>query len=155
MTMSDVAKVREEIAALIALELGFGDPGQSAAAVQPASVAPHQAPAQSFFTSAQPRSDGHKAYLDIIGDGCVLRADSLINANPTDSLPTNVRKLRAQLVEENALVPQDGCLRLTKDLAFTSLSPASALVKGRSSTGHGDWVRTTDRKRLGEVLLEP
>ncbi len=51
--------------------------------------------------------------------------------------------------------PQDGCLRLTKDLAFTSPSPASALVKGRSSTGHGDWIRTTDRKRLGEVLLEP
>lgn len=51
-------------------------------------------------------------------------------------------------------MPQDGYLRLTKDLAFTSPSPASALVKGRSSTGHGDWIRTTDRKRLGDVLLE-
>ncbi|KQT55026.1 hypothetical protein ASG52_25205 [Methylobacterium sp. Leaf456] len=133
----------------------FEDPGQFAAPVQPASVAPHQASAQSFVTSAQPRSDGHKAYLDMIGDGYVLRADSLINANPTDSLPANVRKLRAQLVAENALVPQDGCLRLTKDIAFTSPSPAFALVKGRSSAGHGDWIRTTDRKRLGDVLLEP
>lgn len=134
----------------------FADPGPSATEpAQPAPVASHQPPAQSFYTSAQPRSDGHKAYLDLIGDGYVLRADSLINANPTDSLPANVRKLRAQLVAENALVPQDGCLRLTKDLAFTSPSPASALVKGRSSTGHGDWIRTTDRKRLGDVLLEP
>ncbi len=74
----------------------FADSGQSAAEpAQPTPVASHQPLAQSFFTSAQPRSDGHKAY------------------------------------------------------------PASALVKGRSSTGHGDWIRTTDRMRLGEVLLEP
>ena len=76
----------------------FEDPGHIATVPpQPASVASHQPLTQSFFTSAQPRSDGHKAYLDMIGDGYVLRADSLINANPTDSLPANVRKLRAQL----------------------------------------------------------
>ncbi|SDA15680.1 protein of unknown function [Methylobacterium sp. UNC378MF] len=109
---------------------------------------------QSFFTSAQPRSDSHKAYLDMLGDGYVLRAGSLISANATDSLPANVGKLREQLLAENALVPHDGCMRLTKDIAFTSPSPASALVKGRSSTGHGDWIRTTDRKRLGDVLRE-
>jgi hypothetical protein len=74
--------------------------------------------------------------------------------SPTDSLPANVAKLRAQLLAEGALVPQDDCLKLTRDIAFPSPSPASALVKGRSSTGHGDWSRTTDRKRLGDVLRE-
>ncbi len=69
-------------------------------------------------------------------------------------MPANVGKLREQLAGENALVPQDGCLRLTKDISFTSPSPASALVKGRSSTGHGDWIRVSDRKRLGDVLRE-
>ncbi|KQP74772.1 hypothetical protein ASF60_23230 [Methylobacterium sp. Leaf113] len=109
---------------------------------------------QSFFTGAQPRSETHKAHLDMVGDGYVLRAGSMISASATDSLPSSVAKLRAQLLAENALVPQDGCLRLTKDIAFTSPSPASALVKGRSSTGHGDWFRTTDRKKLGDVLRE-
>lgn len=109
---------------------------------------------QTFSTSAQPRSETHKAYLDMVGDGYVLRAGSLINATATDSLPANVGKLRAQLLAEHALVQEGECLRLAKDIAFTSPSPASALVKGRSSTGHGDWSRTTDRKRLGDVLRE-
>lgn len=110
--------------------------------------------AQSFFTGAQPRSETHKAHLDMVGDGYVLRAGSLVSATATDSLPSNVARLRAQLLAENALVPQDSFLRLTKDIAFTSPSPASALVKGRSSTGHGDWSRTSDRKKLGDVLRE-
>lgn len=70
------------------------------------------------------------------------------------SLVANVGKLRDQLFSENALAPQDGCLRLTKGIAFASPSPTSALVKGRSSTGHGDCSRTTDHKRLGDVLRE-
>jgi len=118
-------------------------------------VPPVAAPVvQGFVTSAQPRSETLKAYLDLIGDGYILRAGSMVSAAATDSLPANVAKLRAQLLAEKALVPQDGCLQLTKDIAFTSPSPASALVKGRSSTGHGDWARVTDRKRLGDVLRE-
>ncbi len=133
----------------------FEEPGASLTAPTDVPVAPVQPPvAQSFYASAQPRSDTHKAYLDMIGDGYVLRAGSLISPTTTDSLPANVGKLREQLAGENALVPQDGCLRLTKDISFTSPSPASALVKGRSSTGHGDWIRVTDRKRLGDVLRE-
>jgi len=133
----------------------FEDPGHTGTVPpQPASVASRQPLTQSFFTSAQPRSETHNAYLDMVGDGYVLRAGSLINASPTNSLPANVAKLRAQLLAERAFVPQDDCLKLTRDIAFTSPSPASALVKGRSSTGHGDWSRTTDRKRLGDVLRE-
>lgn len=133
----------------------FEEPGANSTAASDPVPAPTAIPAvQSFFTSAQPRSETHKAYLDMVGDGYVLRSGSLISASPTDSLPANVAKLRAQLLTEGALVSQDDCLGLTKDIAFTSPSPASALVKGRSSTGHGDWIRTTDRKRLGDVLRE-
>ena len=133
----------------------FEEPGTTSTEASEVLTATGTAPAvQSFSTSAQPRSETHKAYLDMVGDGYVLRAGSLISASPTDSLPANVAKLRAQLLAEGALVPQDDCLKLTRDIAFTSPSPASALVKGRSSTGHGDWIRTTDRKRLGDVLRE-
>ncbi|MDF9789567.1 UNVERIFIED_ORG: hypothetical protein M2438_000089 [Methylobacterium sp. SuP10 SLI 274] len=133
----------------------FEEPGTTSIDTSEALTVPViTAAVQSFSTSAQPRSEIHKAYLDMVGDGYVLRAGSLISTSPTDSLPANVAKLRAQLLEERALVPQDDCLRLTRDIAFTSPSPASALVKGRSSTGHGDWSRTTDRKRLGDVLRE-
>lgn len=133
----------------------FGEPGAaSSEASDPARACPAAPLVETFFTSAQPRSETHMAYLDMIGDGYVLRAGSLISATVTESLPANVGKLRDQLRSENALAPQDGCLRLTKDIAFTSPSPASALVKGRSSTGHGDWSRTADRKRLGDVLRE-
>lgn len=133
----------------------FEEPGAAPAEVSTPSPPNAIAPIiHSFFTSAQPRNETHKAYLDMVGDGYVLRAGSLISATATDSLPANVGKLRDQLLAENALELHDGCFRLIKDIAFTSPSPASALVKGRSSTGHGDWIRTTDRKRLGDVLRE-
>lgn len=108
----------------------------------------------SFFTNALPKNDSAKAYLDVFEDGYVLRAGSQISKTSTDSLPANVRKLRELLLSEGSLVEAGSCLRLNKDISFAKPSPASALVKGRSSTGHGDWLRTSDRKRLGEVLLE-
>lgn len=109
--------------------------------------------AQSVYASARPRSETHKAYLDMIGGG-VLRAGSLVSPTTAGSLPANVRMLREQLVGENAHAPQGGCLRLRKDTSFASPSPAPALVEGRSSTGPGDWIRVTDRKRLGDGLRE-
>lgn len=113
---------------------------------------PHQRPAGSFVTNTLPKNDGSKAFLDINEDG-YLRAGSKISKTTTDSLPANVRKLREQLIQERALVDEGECLRLEKDISFAKPSPASALVKGRSSTGHGDWHRISDRKRLGDVLL--
>ncbi len=48
----------------------FEDPGHTATVPpQPASAVSRQPLTQGYFTSAQPRSDGHKAYLDMIGDG--------------------------------------------------------------------------------------
>ena len=106
-----------------------------------------------FFTSAVPKTDNAKAYLDAVDGSYVLRKGSLISKVFTESLPANVRKLRDQLVSEGALADDGNCLRLEKDIIFAKPSPASALVKGRSSTGMGDWLRVGDRKRLGEVLL--
>ncbi|GJE25376.1 hypothetical protein LKMONMHP_0212 [Methylobacterium organophilum] len=36
-----------------------------------------------------------------------------------------------------------------------SQAPSTVHKNGAIPTGHGDWIRTTDRKRLGDVLLEP
>jgi hypothetical protein len=106
-----------------------------------------------FYTTALPKSDSAKAYLDLIDDVYILRAGSFISKIATDSLPSNVRKLRDQLIRENTLIDAGNCFRLERDISFAKPSPASAFVKGRSSTGHGDWLRTTDKKRLGQVLL--
>jgi len=116
-------------------------------------AAPQTEITDKFFTNAVPKSDSAKAYLDAVDGSYVLRKGSLISKVFTESLPANVRKLRNQLLSEGALADNGNCLRLEKDITFAKPSPASALVKGRSSTGMGDWLRIGDRKRLGEVLL--
>ncbi|HJQ57260.1 MAG TPA: DUF4357 domain-containing protein [Vineibacter sp.] len=110
----------------------------------------------SFFTTTLPKSDSAKAYMEASGDSYVLKAGSMISKAPTDSLPANLKKLRDQLISENALVDEGGpCLTLKKDISFGKPSPASALVKGRSSTGYVEWLRVTDKKKLGEILVGP
>jgi hypothetical protein len=116
-------------------------------------VAPPTEIADKFFTNALPKTDSAKAYLDAVDGSYVLRKGSLISKVFTESLPANVRKLRDQLLGEGALADNGNCLRLEKDITFAKPSPASALVKGRSSTGMGDWLRIGDKKRLGDVLL--
>jgi hypothetical protein len=105
-----------------------------------------------FVTNTIPKNNKVKAYLVALGDGYLLKAGSAVNRSPTESLPANVRKLRTQLIKEGALVDEGDFLVLKKDISFAKPSPASALVKGRSSSGHDDWYRSSDNLRLGEVL---
>lgn len=106
----------------------------------------------SYFTNTIPKNDAFTAHLDALGDGYLLKQGSAINKNATDSLPANVRKLREQLIVDGDLVDQGTHFLLKKDISFAKPSPASALVKGRSSTGYGDWYRSSDKIPLGEVL---
>jgi hypothetical protein len=70
----------------------------------------------------------------------------------TDSLPENVKKLRQQLIESGELQDEGSYFVLKNPISFAKPSPASTLVKGRSSTGHGDWYRVSDDMRLGQAL---
>lgn len=102
--------------------------------------------------AALPKRPDERAYLRYEDGAYVLMSGSLINGKVTDSLPANVRKLREQLVQDGGLIDRGDHLELTRDIPFSKPSPASALVKGRSSTGYQDWLRTTDNVPLGALL---
>lgn len=99
-----------------------------------------------------PNKPDDRAYLRYEDGSYVLKAGSLVNGKITDSLPANVRKLREQLIQDGSLVDRGDRLELTRDLPFSKPSPASALTKGRSSTGYRDWLRISDSIPLGAVL---
>ncbi|MCZ4072551.1 DUF4357 domain-containing protein [Agrobacterium sp. LMR679] len=99
-----------------------------------------------------PKRVDDRAFLRYEDGAYVLKSGSKINARITESLPSNVRKLREQLIEDGGLVEVGDHMELTKDIPFSKPSPASALVKGRSSTGYQDWLRMTDGVPLGAVL---
>lgn len=111
-----------------------------------------QSKAGEFETTTIPRNDKVKAFMSAFKDGYLLKANSAVNKTATDSLPENVKKLRDQLLKEGALVDAGTHLVLKKDISFAKPSPASALVKGRSSTGYGDWRRSADGVPLGVAL---
>ncbi|MFI3902970.1 DUF4357 domain-containing protein [Ochrobactrum sp. S1502_03] len=99
-----------------------------------------------------PNRKNEKAFLRYEDGAYTLKAGSKINARATDSLPLNVRKLREQLMADGGLISHGEYLELTPDIPFSKPSPASSLVKGRSSTGYQDWLRVNDDLPLGTFL---
>lgn len=99
-----------------------------------------------------PKRVDDRAFLRYEDGAYVLKSGSKINSRITESLPSNVRKLREQLIEDGGLIEIGDHMELTRDIPFSKPSPASALVKGRSSTGYQDWLRVTDSVPLGAVL---
>ncbi|TDW20161.1 uncharacterized protein DUF4357 [Rhizobium azibense] len=104
-----------------------------------------------LFATLPKRLDD-KAFLRYEDGAYVLTSGSKVNAKITESLPSNVRKLREQLLRDGGLLDRGDHLELTRDIPFSKPSPASALVKGRSSTGYQDWLRMVDGVPLGAVL---
>lgn len=102
--------------------------------------------------STLPRRPDERAFLRYENGAYTLLQGSKINAKVTESLPANVRKLRDQLIAEGDLVAHGDYLQLSRDIPFSKPSPASALVKGRSSTGYMDWARESDNMPLGAIL---
>lgn len=102
--------------------------------------------------SPLPKRPDDRAFLRYENGAYTLLSGSKINARTTDSLPANVRKLRNQLIAEGALIAHGEYLQLARDIPFSKPSPASALVKGRSSTGYMDWARENDNMPLGAIL---
>ncbi|MUO79703.1 DUF4357 domain-containing protein [Agrobacterium vitis] len=123
-------------------------------ATAPASE-PQAAPDELFldlYATTLPSRTDARAYLRYKDAAYTLLAGSKINPVATDSLPSNIRKLREALLKEGLLVQRDGYLELLRDIPFSKPSPASALVKGRSSTGYRDWLRKDDDRPLGNIL---
>lgn len=102
--------------------------------------------------STLPKRPDDRAFLRYEDGAYTLMSGSKINTKITDSLPANVRKLRDELIADSGLVAHGDHLELTRDIPFSKPSPASALVKGRSSTGYMDWARESDNMPLGAIL---
>lgn len=99
-----------------------------------------------------PKRTNDRAFLRYEDGAYTLKSGSKINTKATDSLPSNVRKLREQLIADGGLIQRGKYLELSRDIPFSKPSPASALVKGRSSTGYQDWMRVSDDLHLGAIL---
>lgn len=104
-----------------------------------------------LYTTLTKRPDD-KAFLRYENGTYLLLSGSKISAKVTESLIGNVRKLRDQLLADGALIDRGDYLELMKDISFAKPSPASALVKGRSSTGYKDWLRVSDNLPLSAVF---
>jgi hypothetical protein len=114
-------------------------------------AAPDELSLDLYATTLPSRTDA-RAYLRYKDAAYILLAGSKINPIAMDSIPSNVRKLREALLKEGVLVQRDNYLELLRDIPFSKPSPASALVKGRSSTGYRDWLRKDDDSPLGNIL---
>lgn len=99
-----------------------------------------------------PKRVDDRAFLRYEDGAYVLKSGSKINPRITETLPSNVRKLRERLIEDGGLIEIGNHMELTRDIPFSKPSPASALVKGRSSTGYQDWLRVADSVPLGAVF---
>lgn len=99
-----------------------------------------------------PHRPDDRALLRYENGAYTLLTGSKINRVMNGSLPANVRKLRQQLITDGELIECGEYLELKRDIPFSKPSPASALVKGHSSTGYRDWARETDNLPLGAIL---
>ncbi|WP_312858616.1 DUF4357 domain-containing protein [Rhizobium sp. G21] len=102
--------------------------------------------------SPLPKRPQDKAFLTFANGSYTLLRGSKISAKTTETLPGNVKRLREQSIENGDLVNRGDYMELMRDIPFSKPSPASALVKGRSSTGYMDWLREGDGLQLGAVL---
>ena len=72
----------------------------------------------------------------------VLIKDSQAVLNAVDSLPSHVKELRDQLLDEGKLRldPEHECFTLTQDIRVKSCSLAAALVSGNVRNGLDVWI---------------
>ncbi|MCV3765160.1 DUF4357 domain-containing protein [Rhizobium sp. TRM95796] len=102
--------------------------------------------------SPLPKRPQDKAFLTYANGSYTLLRGSKISAKTTETLPANVKRLREQSIENGELIDRGDYMELMRDIPFSKPSPASALVKGRRSTGYMDWLREGDGLQLGAVL---
>jgi hypothetical protein len=86
-------------------------------------------------------------------DGFVVLKGSQAVLQLRPSAPDHLKRVRSELIEQAALVPDNGYLRFAKDVAFASPSGAGSVVRGGNTNGFTHW-RTPAGKTLGELEVE-
>ena len=80
------------------------------------------------------------ARMCVLEDGtCLVQKDSMFRSEETPSVPTSTHALRSRLIQDGSLMPEAGCLKLTRDIEFTSTSAAASAVLGSSASGPFEW----------------
>lgn len=88
---------------------------------------------------------GAEACAIMTAEGVVVREGSFAASDEVESTPDSTRRLRAKLVQERALVPQDSRYRFDRNVLFATPSSAASVVLGRSANGRIELVDETGR----------
>lgn len=110
---------------------------------QPASVADDISNHEFHVSGAR----GAQARAIVTAEGVVVLEGSFAAADEVESTPDSTRRLRAKLVQEGTLAPQDSRFRFSRDVLFATPSSAASVVLGRSANGRIELV-----DRLGRTL---
>jgi hypothetical protein len=110
--------------------------------VQPATST--AGPNQLFCTIKNAEAQGQRS-----PNGFVVYKGSTAVAEERPSAQPWIKSLRQQLLDEGALVVEDGLLRFVKDAEFSSPSAAAATIKGGNANGLTAW-----RRKDGVTLRE-
>lgn len=144
--IADMERVLDEIELLLPV-LGF-DVLQPAVAFTEYSDSDRAVQSPVFSYSGK----GFDALAQEIGGEFVVKANSLVRARTTDTIPAGSHQRRLNAIEDGLLVrAEDGeNWRTTKDIPFVSTSGAAAFVYGGSSSGRLSWKLKDTRTTYGE-----
>jgi hypothetical protein len=92
---------------------------------------------------------GADARAIVTAEGIVVLEGSFAAADEVESTPDSTRRLRAKLVQEGALVPQDSRYRFERDVLFATPSSAACVVLGRSANGRIELIDDAGRTLKG------
>ncbi|HEY1038217.1 MAG TPA: DUF4357 domain-containing protein, partial [Bacteroidia bacterium] len=98
---------------------------------------------------------------EMIDDGFIVFKGSKVNKEETKTATPWVVGLRAGLISDKVLVPQNGIYVFTEDFIFKSPSAAAATVLGRQANGWTEWknkdgktIDTLYRIEILETLID-
>ena len=96
------------------------------------------------------KGEGVYAEGEMIDDGFIVFAASTCKTTETPTIGKWTSELRARLIDEGILVPEEDVYKLSEDYIFSSPSAAAATVLARSANGWTLW-KYSDGKTLDDV----
>jgi hypothetical protein len=86
-------------------------------------------------------------------EGIVILKGSWAAPDEVESTPDSTRRLRAKLLQEDSLAPQDSRYQFQRDVLFATPSSAASVVLGRSANGRIELIDKEGRtlKKLEEL----
>lgn len=86
----------------------------------------------------------------VTDEGFVVFQGSVGSITATPTMPPGWNTLRAQALADGSMVVDNGVLRFTKDVLFSSPSAAAAVLAGSNRNGRRDW-KTSDGRSIADI----